>query len=115
MTRARRKTKLQETAADSPKGGVPVEIQLPEVLDLLAAADLKKQLLDEIGDHRSVRLETGAVEFVSTACIQVLLSALGHYADKGADIALAGHSENLVSAIRSLGLEGDFGRWRHVT
>lgn len=89
-----------------------VEIALPDNLDLLSSADLKSQLLGEIGDHRSVRLDASAVEFASTACVQVLVSALGHYTDKGVAIGISGDSEKLAHAFHSLGLEQDFERWR---
>lgn len=51
-------------------------LTLPPILDLPAAAPLKQQLETVLGDSTSIVVDASAVQKVTTACLQVLASAV---------------------------------------
>lgn len=67
--------------AECPEG--PQVLVLPPILDLPAAAPLKRQLEAALGDVNGVVVDASAVQKVTTACLQVLASAVKTSAEIG--------------------------------
>ncbi|MGE5503587.1 MAG: STAS domain-containing protein [Actinomycetota bacterium] len=86
-----------------------LEVDLPAVLDLPAAADLRDTLLDALARDSAaeVALKAGAVERLSTACVQVVLAAAAGFAAAARHIEIDGPSEAMVLTFRHLGLAAE--------
>lgn len=86
-----------------------LEIDLPPILDLAAAADLRDTLLDALSRDTSaeVAVKAGAVERVATACVQVLLAAAHGFEAAARRLEIDGASEPFSDAFRRLGLAAD--------
>ncbi len=82
-------------------------LSLPAILDLSAAEPLRQALLERLGQGGGgeVRLEGDAVDRVSTACLQVLLTAAADCRSQGGRLRLLSPSEALCKAFHVLGLD----------
>lgn len=58
-------------------------LALPPILDLPAAAPLKQQLESALADTAGVIIDASGVQRVTTACLQVLASAVKTVAETG--------------------------------
>ncbi|MBI5164243.1 MAG: STAS domain-containing protein [Magnetospirillum sp.] len=85
------------------------EIELPAVLDLAVAPDLRDTLLDALSRDTGaeVVLKAAAVERVSTACVQVVLAAARGLAGAARRLEVERPSAAFASAFTLLGLEAD--------
>lgn len=86
-----------------------LEIELPSLLDLPLAAELRDTLLDALARDTGADLvlKAGAVERASTAAIQVLLAARAAYAAAARRLEIETPSPALAAAFGHLGLGGD--------
>jgi chemotaxis protein CheX len=86
-----------------------LEIALPGVLDLPAAAELRDLLLDAAARDTSadVVLDGSAVARASTAAIQVMLAGTAALKLAARRLELEGASDALVVAFQHLGLASD--------
>lgn len=86
-----------------------LDIALPGMLDLPAAAELRDLLLDATARDTGadVVLDGAAVGRVSTAAIQVMLAASAALKLAARRLELEGPSDSLVAAFRHLGLATD--------
>lgn len=86
-----------------------LEVDLPAVLDLPAAAELRDLLLDAaVRDTAAdVVLNAAATERLSTAAIQVILSTAQTLRLAARRLEVAAPSDAVVSAFRHLGLAPD--------
>jgi anti-anti-sigma regulatory factor len=86
-----------------------LEIDLPAVLDLPAAADLRDTLLDALArdSGAEVALKAAGVERVSTACVQVVLAAAAGFTAAARHIEIDAPSEAVLTTFRQLGLAAD--------
>lgn len=83
----------------------PTAISLPPVLDIAAAAELKRELLEVLASGNSVNVDAGAVQRVTTPCLQVLASAARSIAQAGGGrMRLHSMKADLAENIRMLGL-----------
>lgn len=112
-----------EIAAKTSVGGIAGDIDvasekhcrdavtaLPSVLDLTQAQILRDAMLVVLSD-RSVLLDAGAVERMSTPCAQVLLAA-GRAADlASSSFQITGASDAFRTALADLGLQAEFEKW----
>ncbi len=83
-----------------------VEVALPAVIDLPAAADLRDTLLDALARDSGgdVVLKADGVERISTAAVQVVLAAASSFRAAARRIEVAGATPPLTEAFRLLGL-----------
>lgn len=90
-------------------GNGRLDIALPTVIDLPAAAELRDLLLDAAGRDTGadVVLDGAAVERASTAAIQVILAGAAALKLAARRLELEGASEPLAGAFRQLGLGTD--------
>jgi anti-anti-sigma regulatory factor len=88
------------------EGNGRLEVDLPAVLDLPMAADLRDTLLDALSrDSASdVVLKAGQVERISTATIQVVLVAAGGFGQAARRLEVEAPSDAFVTAFTQLGL-----------
>ncbi len=86
-----------------------LEIELPALLDLPLAAELRDVLLDALARDTGADLvlKADAVERVSTAAIQVLLAAQAAFAAAARRLEVEAASPALRAAFGHLGLTGD--------
>jgi len=76
-------------------------------LDLLAAGPLCAQLRERLSANPSVELIGSAVERVSTACLQIIVSASATARQRGGSVMLTSPSPALSQALLDLGLTLD--------
>ncbi len=82
-----------------------VPIHLSPVLDLLAAVPLCEELRTHLGSEDLLELDGSAVERVSTACLQIIVTASITARSQGAALRLVTPSPVLSQAIADLGLD----------
>lgn len=89
-----------------------LEIELPGVLDLPTASELRDILLDALSRDSAadVVLKGGAVERIATACIQVVLAAATGFRLAARQLEVENASEAMASAFRHLGLGDDLAK-----
>ena len=80
----------------------PQIVELPQVLDLTAAAPLTEQLLSFRGFDLSV--DASRVTRLGGQCLQVLLSCAATWKADGAKLELVGESEEFVEALQQFGI-----------
>lgn len=83
-----------------------LEIELPEIVDLLAAGELRDALLNALGreDATETVVRAGRVARLSTAAIQVLLAAESGFAEVARGLRLDSPAPSVVDAFGRLGL-----------
>ncbi|EPY00783.1 STAS domain-containing protein [Magnetospirillum fulvum] len=81
-------------------------INLPEIVDLLAAGELRDTLLDALvqDGNRDVALKADRVARLSTAAIQVILAAAPGFAGAARRLILDSPTAPVVEAFGRLGL-----------
>ena len=79
----------------------PRTLELPEALDLPAAASLAGSLLKLVGEDLEV--DARNVQRLGASCLQVLLSAARTWKAEGASLTLAHGSERFIDDLRLLG------------
>lgn len=87
------------------------KLVLPAIADLAAAEGLRDSLLAAVAagaEDDDLILGAAGVERISTACIQVILSAQDSLAGSGRRIRLDQPSEAVRDAFDRLGLAADF-------
>jgi anti-anti-sigma regulatory factor len=86
------------------------EVQLPAVLDLTAAGELRDLLLDTLAKDTAadVVLEGAVVERIATAAIQVVLAGVSALRTHARRLEIENASQSLEAAFRQLGLGEDF-------
>jgi chemotaxis protein CheX len=77
-------------------------VDLPQVLDLTAAAPLTEQLLSLRGLDLSV--DASRVARLGGQCLQVLLACAATWKADGAKLELVGESDAFVEALRQFGV-----------
>jgi chemotaxis protein CheX len=92
------------SAATAAPGAAPA-LQLPEALDLLAAAPLAKSLIERRG--ASIAIDASSVQRVGAQCVQVLLSAASTWTADGHSLAIVNRSPGFVEGLQLLGIAGD--------
>lgn len=80
-------------------------LQLPEVLDLTAAAPLAQSLLSHRGNALSI--DASRVSRVGAQCLQVLLGAAATWKADGVRLSLVKPSEEFLEGGRLLGVDLD--------
>lgn len=85
-------------------------VALSGSLDLVMAGDLRDLMLEALSQDSigGVILQGAAVEHVSTACIQVVLSAAQSLRTGGRSLEIESPSVFLAESFRRLGLQDDF-------
>ncbi len=94
----------RRSAATAESGAAPA-LQLPETLDLLAAAPLAKSLIEKRG--ASIAIDASSVQRVGAQCVQVLLSAASAWTTDGHSLAIVNRSPGFVEGLQLLGIPGD--------
>lgn len=77
---------------------------LPPVLDLPAAAPLKSRLLEALEKGNSLVIDAGAVQRITTPCLQVLASVAKTGEAGGTSVRFHNVPEAFAEAARLLGL-----------
>jgi chemotaxis protein CheX len=80
----------------------PQIVELPQVLDLTAAAPLTEQLLSLRGLDLS--LDASHVARLGGQCLQVLLSCAATWKADGAKLEFVGESDAFVEALQQFGI-----------
>ena len=78
-----------------------------------SADSLKSQCLKALSKRKNLVVDARDVERISTACVQVLLSAAKGHAGAGR-FAIRGPSEAFIKAFSELGLFATLTRWKIV-
>jgi chemotaxis protein CheX len=76
-------------------------LDLPDILDIRAAAPLAARLLALRGEE--VAIDAGNVQRVGAQCIQVLLSARATWTADGISFALTNPSDAFIEGVEALG------------
>lgn len=83
----------------------PITLSLPPVLDIAAAAELKRELLEILASGNPVNVDASAVQRVTTPYLQVLAAAARSIAQAGGGrMRLHSMKTELTETIRMLGL-----------
>ncbi len=90
----------------------PKVLCLPKVLDMRAARSFKSKLEEPVKAGGSWQIDAGAVERVSTGCIQLLAAFFIAMKSSGANAGLVNPSKALASAIADLGLDEAAPIWK---
>jgi len=87
-----------------------LEVELPGVVDLAAASELRDLLLDALSRDTAadVVLQGGTVERASTAAIQVVLAAETGFRLTARRLEIEGATDALACTFRHLGLAAEF-------
>lgn len=85
----------------------PSALKLAAALDFRAAAPLRSDLLALRG--KPIEIDGGEVERIGAQCVQVLVSAARTWADDGIAFAIVRRSEEMVSALRYMGVHAEEG------
>lgn len=83
-------------------------MKLPESLDIEAATDLQKALIDALGDDQPLQLDASEVRHVDAAGLQLLLAAQRDFRKRQLDLNLLQPTAMLQQSIRAAGLETQF-------
>ena len=86
-----------------PEGSPPRTLELPEALDLTAAAPLAEDLIKRLGEPLTI--DASRVQRLGASCFQVLLSAQRTWKTNGLALTLMGCSERFAEDSRLLGVE----------
>jgi chemotaxis protein CheX len=78
-------------------------VELPEVLDLTAAAPLTEQFLSLRG--LDLTIDAGRVARLGGQCLQVLLSCAATWKADGAKLELVNESAEFVEALQHFGIQ----------
>lgn len=91
------------------EGNGRLEVDLPAVLDLPMAADLRDTLLDALSRDSAadVVLKAAQVERISTATVQVVLAAAAGFAMAARRLEVEAPSRAFVTAFAQLGLTAE--------
>ncbi|WP_431204584.1 STAS domain-containing protein [Bradyrhizobium betae] len=84
--------------------------RLPSQLDLTAARQLQDDIRSRLASG-AVVLDAGAVDRLSTPCVQILLAAGLAAASADVSFRIANASEVFTTAVVELGLETQFRNW----
>ncbi|MBI4275776.1 MAG: STAS domain-containing protein [Rhizobiales bacterium] len=84
-----------------PPGSGPARLQLPEILDLKAAAPLASQLLSLRGCE--VKIDASRVQRFGGLCLQVLLSACCTWRTDGVLLSIVSPSARFAECLALLG------------
>jgi chemotaxis protein CheX len=84
---------------------------LAPVLDLLMAASLRDLLRESVIVGGRLEIDAGAVERMSTPCIQVLIAAGRAFAEKGIEFVILRPTEAFMGALFELGLFSIVAEW----
>jgi chemotaxis protein CheX len=116
LERRARKSRVEKAAQKSRPSRPPVAayegegesppnepVQLPEVLDLPAAASLAAALLDRRG--RPTVVDAQLTQQPGAQCLQVLMSAIKTWADDGVPLAFVNCGPELIEHLRLLGID----------
>jgi len=95
----------KSSKARAKKGDVKVMLQLPEVLDLTAAAPLAQSLLTRRGADLTV--DASQVSRIGAQCLQVLLSAEATWKADGMRLSLDNPTEAFLKGTALLGITFD--------
>lgn len=91
-----------------------IRVGLPNDLDLSMAQPLLDSLRAAAKSAFPVIVQAGAVERVSTACVQVLIAAGRDTTEHGGIFAILNPSEALTEACEDLGLASWLKQWSQV-
>jgi chemotaxis protein CheX len=80
-------------------------LQLPEVLDLTAAAPLAQSILSRRGAE--LKVDASKVRRVGAQCLQVLLAAAATWKMDGVRLSLTKPTEEFLEGSRLLGIQVD--------
>lgn len=58
-------------------------IKLPPIADLIYAADLKPALVEAMDTNRSLTVDAGEVQNITSPCLQVLVAGMKSFAERG--------------------------------
>lgn len=81
---------------------LPQAMQLPELLNLSAAAPLAKALAERRGGD--VVIDASLVQYLGAQCLQVLLSAASAWSAGRASLRIADRSAGFVKGLELLGI-----------
>lgn len=87
------------------KRGAKKQLQLPEVLDLTAAAPLAQELLARRGGDLTV--DASQVRRAGAQCVQVLLAAVATWKADGARLCVEKPTEEFAKVTELLGIQFD--------
>jgi len=93
--------------ANSMRSSSPEPILLSSTLDLLASGPLRTRLSEALNATPALELDGSKVERVSTACLQLLLSAAATARRSGGSVVVKEPSPVLSQALLDLGFAKD--------
>lgn len=96
---------------DAEKVEEVVQIALPGVLDIPAAANLKETVLERVKPGMAVTLQADEVAQVTTPGIQALIAVAGYLDSQKAELTMAKPSEALIDSFNDLGLFSQLMAW----
>ncbi len=91
-----------------PVANLP-QLKLPPILDIEAAAEMKRELLAALGSSDCIIVDASAVQRVTTPCLQVLVAAKSAVQVQGGRFRLHSIPRVLTEAIDMLGLADALG------
>lgn len=86
-------------------------VQLPEVLTITAAPDLKNLLLNMLDTSSGLNIDAKNVERITTPCVQILIAAANMCAADGKSFKLISPSPAFSDALTMLGLSSYLQSW----
>jgi len=90
----------------------PVEIVLPEALDVEGATEAAGRIKTALADNGRVSLDASRVERIAAPGVQMLLSAYKYEKSHNGTICLAGISDAAMRAAEILGADKELHQWK---
>lgn len=112
-SKSTKKPAAKKSAKSSAKKSAAKAEQLPASLDIVSAGEFYTSMKEAVKSKpKTLVLDAGAVERITTPCIQILLSASLTQEDNGGGLAIENPSETMEKAFADLGLSEQLDVWR---
>jgi len=79
--------------------------RLPPIADLIYAAELKPALAEALDTHRSLEIDAGEVQNITSPCLQILVAAVKSFAERdGFSLTIVRPSPAFQEAVNTLAI-----------
>lgn len=80
-------------------------IKLPPMADLIYAAELKPALIEALDTQRSLTIDAGDVQNITSPCLQILAAAVKSFSEQGGlSLSITRPSPAFLGAVKTLAL-----------
>lgn len=82
-----------------------LHLRLPPIADLIYAAELKPALAEALDTNRSLEIDAGEVQNVTSPCLQILVAGMKSFAERdGLQLTITKPSPAFLEAAKTLAI-----------